>query len=513
MRVGVYNRYLATLGGGEQYSLAIAEELSTQHTVEVISHTPVARRQIEERLGLDLAGVGLRVLPERPAAQLGPLSAEYDLFINASNLDFILPQNPRSALLVYFPVPAGPGARLRRRIGGMIRRWGGLPEWQAGAFGVETRQGQPVRGLAPVAVATLPTAHSPYTLAFGLANARREPCEVVAEVDGLRHAAWRLPARRGDALHFTGCRVVLTAIGRPRRLALRVVQPALPDANSLALYVTLLQPGHGRYRLYRQIFEQRLAALGLRLEHPLPDDLAEIVAQYRLIWSISRFTQSWVQRYWGQASQLLYPPVAVERFTPGEKRPQIVSVGRFFAGSHNKRHDVLLRAFRQMVDAGLAGWELHLAGGTTPGAAHAEYLAGLRRLAEGYPMMIHPDLAGERLVQLYGASTVYWHAAGYGESERRAPEKLEHFGITTVEAMAAGCVPVVIGRGGQTELVTPGQDGYLWYTIPELIRQTQALIANPAQTAALAAAAQEKSRQFDRAHFRARLWETLGELL
>jgi len=37
-RVGIYNRWLATLGGGEKLSLAIAEHLSKQHDVEVINH-------------------------------------------------------------------------------------------------------------------------------------------------------------------------------------------------------------------------------------------------------------------------------------------------------------------------------------------------------------------------------------------------------------------------------------------------------------------------------------------
>jgi len=37
---------------------------------------------------------------------------------------------------------------------------------------------------------------------------------------------------------------------------------------------------------------------------------------------------------------------------------------------------------------------------------------------------------------------------------------LEHFGITTVEAMAAGCVPLVYDSGGQAEIVSSGYNGY-----------------------------------------------------
>jgi glycosyltransferase involved in cell wall biosynthesis len=48
----------------------------------------------------------------------------------------------------------------------------------------------------------------------------------------------------------------------------------------------------------------------------------------------------------------------------------------------------------------------------------------------------------------------------------------EHFGITTVEAMAAGAVPIVHGSGGQTEIVRRGVDGHLWSTVPELVART-----------------------------------------
>ena len=40
----------------------------------------------------------------------------------------------------------------------------------------------------------------------------------------------------------------------------------------------------------------------------------------------------------------------------------------------------------------------------------------------------------------------------------------EHFGITTVEAMAAGCVPVVIDKADQREIVRHVTDGYRWTT-------------------------------------------------
>jgi glycosyltransferase involved in cell wall biosynthesis len=57
------------------------------------------------------------------------------------------------------------------------------------------------------------------------------------------------------------------------------------------------------------------------------------------------------------------------------------------------------------------------------------------------------------------------------------PELTEHFGISTVEAISAGCIPLVVGRGGQPEIVT--NPDLLWQTIEELIEKTQAVINTP----------------------------------
>jgi len=401
MRIGIYNRHLATLGGGERYSLAIASLLASANDVEVISHTTVDPVQIAARLHLPLDGVRYRVVPALPAAELDPLSAEYDFFINASNGDFITPAAAHSALVVFFP--AHPGRRILR--------------------GVRVRVNALLRRLLALAPGAQPTA-----------------------------LQQRLTAR------------------------LAALSPEL-DA---------------------------------RLRNPQPADLRGVAARYDLRWAISRFTQQWMQRYWALPGSLLYPAVDVDNFAPLPKEPWILSVGRFFAGQHNKQHLAIVRAFGELVDEGFSGWHLHLAGGVTPGAVHRAYLEEVRCAATDYPITVHADLPFAALRELYGRSAIYWHAAGYGEDELAAPVKFEHFGITTVEAMAAGCVPVVLGAGGQRELVRPGMDGFLWRTTGELKTHTRRLAARPALAAELGMAATASSRRFDWAHFRQRLEASLA---
>ena len=88
--------------------------------------------------------------------------------------------------------------------------------------------------------------------------------------------------------------------------------------------------------------------------------------------------------------------------------------------------------------------------------------------------------------ELFASSSIFWVATGLGEDEEKAPWLFEHFGITTVEAMAAGCVPVVIDKAGQREIVRHGTDGYRWTTLAELEALTRMVAGDEALRARLA---------------------------
>lgn len=532
MRTGLYNRHLATLGGGERYSLSIAAELSRRGPVDVISHSLVSREAIAERLQLDLQNVRLRVAPERPAAALTALSAEYDFFINASNLDFIPPQARHSALVVFFPYPqqAGAGAHLRRRLRRELAAQFCLPLWREGVYG-ESMVGDGPRGvrlLAPQAVFELPPQAAGSTVFFQLRSAVRTVQQVTVTVDGTP----ALSLAVGPHI-FTPCEVHLPERGSgssdlPHTIA--IAAGAVGRMAQFALELREWGVDNLRNRFYRDWFSWRLPGLDSRLLNPQPPDIVAVAASYQLVWAISQFTQRWINRYWGLPSALLYPPVDVDRFAAAcsdaprsgitargrdqrntfAAKPFILSVGRFFAGQHNKQHLAMIGAFKRLVDNGLAGWELRLAGGLTPGTAHTRYLAEVHAAAQGYPIRVEAELPFDELVQRYRQAAVYWHAAGFGEDEERAPIKAEHFGITTVEAMAAGCVPVVVARGGQPELVTHGVDGFLWQTLDELCAHTLRLLRDEELRRTMATAARQSARRFDQPHFAVNLAATLA---
>ncbi len=215
---------------------------------------------------------------------------------------------------------------------------------------------------------------------------------------------------------------------------------------------------------------------------------------YRHFLANSEYTRRWTKNKWGLDAEVLYPPVA--SFPQSRKEPIILSVGRLFVGGHNKKHLEMMSAVKKLLDGGLRGWEYHIIGSRLPGRENEEYLRRVIDAASGYPIFIHADAPFSLLKDYYARASLFIHATGFGEDENAHPEKLEHFGITTVEAMSAGCVPVVIDKGGQPEIVSHGENGFLWRTEEELIRFCKDAVNDHLAYERLSSAAVKRSAEF-----------------
>jgi len=169
----------------------------------------------------------------------------------------------------------------------------------------------------------------------------------------------------------------------------------------------------------------------------------------------SKFTRDVIERSLPRSKGVvIYPPIDTTQFVPGKKENLILSVARFDSPSHSKRQDVLIDAFREMF-AKEKEYRLVLAGGNRGGD---ETLDSLKQRVGNLPVEIIPNPDFKKLKDLYSRAKFFWHAAGYGIDETKEPEKVEHFGMTTVEAMSAGCIPVVIAKGGQKEILSDHRD-------------------------------------------------------
>jgi glycosyltransferase involved in cell wall biosynthesis len=123
----------------------------------------------------------------------------------------------------------------------------------------------------------------------------------------------------------------------------------------------------------------------------------------------------------------------------------------------------LIRAREPKLDV-----KLQLAGASHKEPQHREHLTGLREKAKGLPVEFHVDLDRDSLNALYQRATVYLHAAGWGVNTDQNPEMVEHFGISIIEAMSAGCIPIVFAVGGPVEIVKHGVNGLTVGSVAEM---------------------------------------------
>lgn len=359
MKIGIYNRYWGTMGGGEKHVGTIAEILSRDHDVELIRVTPLDVDEFCSRMNLDLSRVSWVDWPGDSCAQLAPRSEGYDLFINSTYMSPMMSQARRSAYLVFFPHDLG---------------------------------------------------------------------ETMLPARAIEHFARRL-----------------RAAGHPW-VADRL-------SSAAAVFHNWIGPAARRF-----------------------------LESYQILMANSAFTGQWVARRWRRQAVVLPPPIEIERFranASAKKERLILSVGRFFAGGHNKKHLQMQEVFRRMCDSGAIpdGWEYHLAGSVhSESAEHVDYFAKVNELAKGYPVKVLSNLGSAQLQSEYARASVFWHGAGWGEDESRHPEKMEHFGMTTCEAMASGCVPIVMASGGQREIVEDGCNGFHFRNAEELEARTRQVI-------------------------------------
>lgn len=151
----------------------------------------------------------------------------------------------------------------------------------------------------------------------------------------------------------------------------------------------------------------------------------------------SEFTGKRVERAFGRAAHsAVYPPVDVAGLAGrrgGPRARRAATVGTFDA---RKRHDASIRIARA------AGVPLDIVGGTLSGR-HERILASLRQEAArpGAGVALHPNLDRRRLVDILASARVYLHSG------------TEDFGISVVEAAAAGCIPIVPDGSAHVETV------------------------------------------------------------
>jgi glycosyltransferase involved in cell wall biosynthesis len=188
--------------------------------------------------------------------------------------------------------------------------------------------------------------------------------------------------------------------------------------------------------------------------------------------AISQWTAGKIQQAWGRDSQVIYPPVDVERFLPAKQRDDFyIHVSRLVP---YKMTAEIIKAFNAL--------KLPLIViGDGPEMPRLQKLAKENVKLLGY----QPD---EAVTDLLNRAKAFVYMA------------TEDFGIAMVEAQAAGCPVIAYGKGGAAEIVRDGETGVLFHEqtaegLVDTVRRFEGVELN-------SKAARENAARFSRGRFR-----------
>jgi len=208
----------------------------------------------------------------------------------------------------------------------------------------------------------------------------------------------------------------------------------------------------------------------------------------------SRFSASVIKENMGCEAEIVYPPVDVDNFYSGRKRNQIVSVGRY---TPEKNYETLIRAMEKVEGANCI-----IVGGRS-GKVSGPYIAKLKGLIHNLKLedrvTLLVGIPFRQLKQVLATSEIYVHPMIY-----------EHFGISVVEAMASGCVPITHRSGGPyTDIVDHDKYGFSFEDVEDLAEKINLILHNDGLRGEYSRRALEQSKEFNRQRFKEQIVEVL----
>jgi len=210
-------------------------------------------------------------------------------------------------------------------------------------------------------------------------------------------------------------------------------------------------------------------------------------AKEKIILTNSTFSSRAIKNVFSLKPKVLYPPVDVKCFFRLPKQNVVLSVGRF---DPFKRYEILIKAFCK-VNNGKC-----IIIGSTYGKISLRYLNKLKRLINNlrlnHKVKLIVNCPFNTVKYFLSKAKVYVHCAPF-----------EYFGISVVEAMASGCVPVVCKSGGPyTDVVDHGKYGLCFSTTNELANIINRLLCNHKLCEQFSYTAMKRALIFDKEKFK-----------
>ncbi|MDI9396009.1 MAG: glycosyltransferase [Euryarchaeota archaeon] len=200
-------------------------------------------------------------------------------------------------------------------------------------------------------------------------------------------------------------------------------------------------------------------------------------------------TKNRIRKYLNRDSEVIYPPVDTSKFKFKEYGDFWLSVNRLYP---EKRVELQIEAFREMPDK-----KLLIVGGYASGDHASAYASRLMtELPEN--VMLIGSVSEEKLLELY--ATCMGHITTAMD---------EDFGMTPVEAMAAGKPVVAVKEGGFLESVVDGKTGLLVEAnTGSIIRAIRTVSENPEK---FKDSCLQRAKHFDTSEFIRKTKEVISE--
>jgi len=450
----VYDKWLSSLGGGEVVACNLAKILSDSgYQTTFISGQIVDSNIIKQKLGIDLSKVKF-VQSFNDQQKIINLTKNSDLFINASFWDYSTSSSKKQFYYTSFPSKCSPFS-----LKSIFRSF---------IFDVFCFFIKPIENIGEsqsIIYFQKPNTKQRLSITITLANFSKSNLKKLE----LNLENVKLLSKKVLINHFNN------------QINFQFVYLTL--SNSIIINKNINLPENEYSLKFDNIFTSTsFPKFNSLIRSGNYQNPYHKLHSFDQIFANSNFTQKWISTYWNLQAKVLYPPVKL--LIPNNqtlKTNKICSVGRFFTLGHGKKQEVMINAFKKLIDQGLSNWELHLAGGLGDEPSSQKYASYLQSLSQGYPIFLHFNQSRSFIEELYQSSKIYWHAAGFGENPSNDPIKFEHFGITPIEAISAGCIPILYNGGGLIEvikLLNLNENIHLFNSIDQLVSNTKTIIEN-----------------------------------
>lgn len=458
----VYDRWLPSLGGGEVVACNIARILKDEgYDVLFISGKKVAKEVIFDKLHIDLADVKFSQVWNDELVLKG-LAKGKDLFINISFMDYSRGFAKKNIYYVNFPTKSYDNLK------GLVFTL---------LAPLITKFIKPIESMDLVDAPVITNSSPSYLL-----REKNKYAIYSLEVEKVQIIEFSLFLENFSKLQLEGIDIKLenarllskTVTVAHEKNILSFAVKFIPNSHTvyLSINVDIPKVSHQEiekgnvYLLYPKIRLKRVSALLLtdlmekirvRLRAGIFVNNLSRLESYQAILTYSVFAQHWIKRYWKRQAIIVAPPVPLlfddYNILKLKKENWICSVGRFFTLGHGKKQEILIEAFKKVYDKNNTKWELHLVGGLGSEPSSVEFFQYLKEKSEGYPIYFHINASRKEVEEIYLKTKIYWHATGFNEDENYNPIRFEHFGIAPLEAISAGCIPILFNGGGLTEII------------------------------------------------------------